>query len=88
MLTRPTLTAPETPYILSGLFLGVAAYKKRGTVDNTMFKGLLASVALVLLASYSAGTQYAQVIRAFGYLVFLAALSVTVRSFAMKAVTK
>lgn len=78
------ITAPETPFVLSALFIIAASVKRAGKVDTSAFRGLLASLFLVIIASATSGTKAAQVVRAFGYLFFIVSASVAVRAFTSK----
>jgi hypothetical protein len=78
------INSPETPFIATGLLITAAAIKKQGTVNATAFQGIVATILLTLIASATAGTKAAGIVRAVGILLLIAAASVAVRSFQTK----
>lgn len=72
--------AAETPYVVGGLAILAASVRQHGKFSPSMFKGALAIGGLILLASFTNGTPYAQLARAFGILFALSAVALAVRS--------
>lgn len=64
---------PEMPYLAAGaIAIGGGAIKNHGWSTNTLH-AVIATVALVIVASATAGTRIAPLVRAVGMLVLLAA---------------
>lgn len=65
---------PEMPYLAAGaIAIGGGAIKNHGWSANTL-SAVIGTVALVIVASATADTKIAPLVRAFGLLVLLSAI--------------
>lgn len=78
------LNSPETPFIASGILVVATAVKRDGALQAAAFRGILASLVIVVLASYTAGTRAAPIVRAIGIVSLLATLTLAVRVYTEK----
>lgn len=76
--------APETPWVIAGIGLTVGAFKKQGGMSKSVYIGAAASIGLIIIASLSAGTQFAAVVRAVGILFALSTAAYVVNAFTEK----
>ena len=76
---------PEFPYLLAGTLSLAAGWKKQGGFPSNGGTAVIATLILVLVASLSAGTKVAPVLRGFGWLLVFAAGSAAVLEFSKAA---
>lgn len=73
--------APETPFFASGALLLGAGIARTGGFPQDTLKAVLAVLALALIASATANTKAAPVVRAIGLLFLLASGMAAIRTF-------
>ena len=76
---------PEFPFLAAGaISLAAGAKRERGFPSNGM-TAVIATVALVIIASATAGSRIAPIVRAFGMIALLATIMAAVPTFTRKA---
>ena len=77
---------PELPFIGAGAVAIIGGIKKEGHFPANGLKAVIATVALVFVASATANTKVAPLVHAIGLLVLMGAVYGTVREYQKKPV--
>lgn len=80
--------APEFPFLAAGAIAVVGGYRREGQFPKDGMRAVLATVALVIVASATNGSRFAPLVRAFGFLVLLGSVYATVRTYQSKSKSK
>ncbi len=75
---------PEMPFLTAGAVALIGGVKREGGFPSNGVTAVVATVALVIVASATSGTKLAPVVRAVGLLVLLAAVMSAVPAFDRK----
>lgn len=74
------MSRPEMPFLAAGTVSIIGGVRQTGGWPANGGKVILATLALVIVASATAGGRLAPLVRAFGLLVFLVAVMATVNA--------
>lgn len=75
------IDSPEAPFIASTVLVIAAAVKRDGKIEGTAFRAVLATIAIVVVASLTAHTRAAPIVRALGIVYLLASAMLAINVF-------